>query len=120
MQVKHEQCEILVVNIERFGTILANSLNETQTKKNFPRNNIGSYIYSVHWLGFLKLFFCFVVISVEKLTSDNVTDINWPDSEMKDNGLFNDTNLHNPSASIMIPADFVEKIGLSSGIGKFN
>lgn len=97
--VVHEQCELLLLNIERFGTKLAHTLNVTQSKKITGDN---------------------IVISVDAISSDNITAVNWPDSESRNNGLFrNKRTLRNHlSASIMIPADFVQKIGQSSENGK--
>lgn len=63
-----------------------------------------------------KTVFSFVVISVEALNNDSATAITWPtDSTMKRRSFAN-ASMHNPSASIDIPADFVQSVGESSGI----
>ena len=64
----------------------------------------------------VKLFFSFVVISFEALSNDSATAISLPtDSAMKKRSFAN-ASMHNPSASIDIPADFVQSVGKSSGI----
>ena len=63
-----------------------------------------------------KTVFSVVVISVEALSNDSATAISWPtDSAMKKRS-FTNASLNNPSASIDIPADFVQSVGESSGI----
>ena len=57
--------------------------------------------------------FSFTVISVKALSNDNIKTVTWPDS---DKGLFRGGHQHNPSASITIPAEFIQEVGMCSGI----
>ena len=117
MQVDRERCEILLLNVEKFGTKLADSLNVTQSKE-ILGNNIGMYVATAisEFTCTTNKLICFAVISVKALSSNATTAVTWPDLEIKNKGFFRKGHQqHNPFASIRIPAGFVQNISRSSG-----